>query len=394
MTSRRAIRPRAVLAAIICLLGTAAAAQAHKLGESYLFLQVDPHGMKGRLEFTLIDADKALDLDGDNDGKVSPQELEANIAKVEDYLRQRVLLSRSGEPLPIEFGKHEIITALIGQYASLHLEVAGAPPDMLGITYNAFFEIDDRHRGFLVVEYNHKTGHRNDTEAVSMIFAPDSGIQHLDLTKKPSRWREFGAFVGHGIWHIWIGIDHILFLVALILPAVLRRNGDQQWEPVSSFRPALMQIIKIVTLFTVAHSITLCLAALQIVSLPGRLVESVIAVSVLAAAINNLFPLFRDWNWIIIFIFGLFHGLGFASVLGDLIVTQGSLWSTLVGFNVGVEIGQVAVILALFPVLFAARQLHAYRWAALQAGSVVIALIAGLWSIERILGLDSILGFI
>ena len=193
------------------------------------------------------------------------------------------------------------------------------------------------------------------------------------------------TFVWRGIEHIWTGYDHILFLIALLLPAVLRWH-EHRWDGAAAFRPVVINVLKIVTAFTVAHSITLALASLKIVTLPSRWVESVIAASVVLAAANNLIPLFRERSWIVAFGFGLVHGFGFASAL-----TEGGLPTTglviaLIGFNLGVEIGQLAIVTVFIPITYQLRQSAGYRNVALRAGSVAVMVIASIWMAERMFG--------
>ena len=142
-------------------------------------------------------------------------------------------------------------------------------------------------------------------------------------------------------------------------------------------------MFKIVTAFTVAHSITLSLATLGVVTLPTRLVESAIALSVVAAALNNLDPVVGGRRWVVAFLFGLVHGFGFASVLSDLGLPQGALLLALVGFNLGVEVGQLAIVAAFLPVAFLLRDTAFYRRGVLVGGSALIVLIAAVWLVER-----------
>jgi hypothetical protein len=218
-------------------------------------------------------------------------------------------------------------------------------------------------------------------QSLSAIFSPEAREQEF----KPgqgSRQHQLLTYLTEGIWHIWIGFDHILFLVALLLPAVvIRREG--RWAPVEAGRPALLQVVKVVTAFTVAHSITLTLAALDFISLPSRLVESVIAASVVVAALNNVKPIFQERRWAMAFAFGLIHGFGFASVLGDLGLPQGAKLLALVGFNLGVEVGQLAIVAALFPLAFLLRSTRFYLRGVLIGGSLLIAVLALAWLIER-----------
>jgi HupE / UreJ protein len=230
-----------------------------------------------------------------------------------------------------------------------------------------------------VIEHNWKTGTFK-SDAIVGVFSPDQPSIAIDLSKSSS-WRGFLAMIRQGVWHIWIGLDHILFLVALALPAVMvRTNG--RWEPVGSFKKALIAIISIVSFFTLAHSVTLSLAALDVITLPSRLVESVIAGSIAVAAWANLVPKLKIREAALAFAFGLFHGFGFATVLGDLGLGREHMVLSLLGFNIGVELGQLAIISALFPVLFLLRRTVAYGWI-MRGGSIALIGLALIWLYER-----------
>ena len=182
-----------------------------------------------------------------------------------------------------------------------------------------------------------------------MVFGPTNSEQTLDLTSVPGLISPMGM-IKQGVLHIWIGIDHILFLIALILPTVLYRE-DGSWKPVQSFRRAFFNLLKIITVFTFAHSVTLLLAAMGLLSVPSRFVESMIALSIVLVAGNNVTGKVRDGSlWVILFL-GLFHGLGFASVMGHLPFRMGDLLKSVVCFNVGVELGQVVIVIIVFPIL-------------------------------------------
>ncbi len=161
----------------------------------------------------------------------------------------------------------------------------------------------------------------------------------------------------------------------------------RQWHAATGFQPVFWETFRLVSSFTVAHSITLTLAASGIISLPSRLVESVIAASVVLAALNNLYPIVRARLWLMTFAFGLIHGLGFASVLMDLGLHSRSLLTALVGFNLGVEIGQLAIVIGLLPPAFWARYTRVYQRGVLQGGSLLVAGVATVWLLERSLNL-------
>ncbi len=193
----------------------------------------------------------------------------------------------------------------------------------------------------------------------------------------------FAAYVAQGVGHIWSGYDHILFLMALLLPAVLTRV-DGAWQPVDSFRAALIAVVKTVTAFTLAHSVTLTLAALGYIQIPSRLVESAIAASVAVAALNNVRPMVRqDGTWPMAFAFGLVHGLGFASAMFELGLPRATLLPALIGFNIGVELGQLAIVAVFLPAAFALRATAFYTRGVMQAGSIGIVAVAAVWFVQR-----------
>jgi hypothetical protein len=185
--------------------------------------------------------------------------------------------------------------------------------------------------------------------------------------------------------HIALGTDHLLFLLSLLLPAVLRRSGGR-WEPERALRAAGAGVLRVVTAFTLAHSLTLSLAALGVLRLPSRLVETAIAASVVLAAANNLWPCVGGRRWLAAFGFGLVHGLGFASVLAGLGLPRTALVASLLAFNLGVELGQLAFVAALWPIVWRLRRWPGYPRVVLAGGSVAIALLASLWLVERGVG--------
>ena len=372
----------------LALVGLGNQAMAHTLGEGYLFVNVSDDALDGRYEITLTDLNKAVPVDTDQDGKVVEAEVNAAIDRIQEYFLQRIGIGDGTREYTITFTHHKMTRIPVGQFLELHYTTdAQAPvPDVLHLRYDVLFDTDDTHRGFLVIGRNDKTGVVNTGEDTTLMFEPDSTQQSVDFTAL-DKAGNFLTFVKHGVWHIWIGIDHILFLVALILPAVMVRR-DGKWQPVADSGPAVWNVVKIVTLFTIAHTVTLTLSALDIVGMPSRVVESVIAASVIAAALNNIIPIFRGHVGWVVFGFGLFHGFGFASVLSHLITNRSNLIVDLLGFNVGVELGQIAIVLAAFPVLLALRRTVFYQRMLLPVGSALIMLLAAGWLVERVFDLE------
>lgn len=386
--SANSVRPRGklhALLALLCVVAASSQAQAHRLGEGYIILNVADHGISGRIELNLEDVDDAMKLDQNGDGVVNSAELNASLDRLRQYVEPRVKIGTKEDWWSLKFSGHELASYPLGNYVKLPfvVEDTGTVPDNIEVEYRLLFDHDDNQKGLLVIEENARLDFKNANETVSKLFTAESPVQTVDLTVVPTS-NVFLLFIKEGIWHIWIGLDHILFLVALLLSSV--RNREQPWwEPVQSFRPAIWEVAKVVTLFTIAHSITLALASLRIVELPGALIETIIAGSIVVAALDNIVPIFKGRIGWIVFGFGLFHGLGFASVLSHLTLSQASLATTLVGFNLGVEIGQIAIICVVFPVLYALRKKTAYpNWVQRGLSSVLIVM-GVVWMIERTL---------
>jgi len=362
-----------LLAVLLCLLWSMAA-QAHKPSDSYLTLAVEENQVVGQWDIALRDLDFAIGLDTNADGAITWGEVRARTKEIDAYALSRLQVSAAGQKCPLQATGHLIDNHTDGAYAVLRFRAnCPAIAGSLQLRYQLFFDIDPQHKGLLRLQYQ--------GASITGIFSPDNADQTFSL-QAPSRFRQFLDYLREGIWHIWIGYDHILFLLALLLPAVAVRQAGR-WEPVAAFRPAFWSVLRIVTAFTVAHSVTLTLATLGVISLPSRWVESTIAASVIIAALNNVFPLFRERRWMMAFLFGLIHGFGFASVLTDLGLPQDALVVALVGFNVGVETGQLAIVAAFLPFIYFLRRHWVYKRLLLNGGSILIAILATIWFVER-----------
>jgi hypothetical protein len=366
---------RTILLGIFLLAAAfATGSAAHKPSDSYLTLQRDGAAVHGRWDIALRDLDAAIGLDGNGDGDITWGELRTRAAAIAAYALERLELRSGGEPCVLHPGAQRVDHHTDGGYVVLGLDgTCRANGPTLDVRYGLLFDIDPQHRGLLQLVEAGGTQ--------SAVFAADRARQVVG-GEAGGALRQFATYVREGVWHIWLGFDHILFLLSLLLPAVLVRR-DARWQPAPSFRAAFIGVAKVVTAFTAAHSVTLSLAALGVVALPSRWVESAIALSVVLAALNNLRPLVGESRWIAAFAFGLVHGFGFAGALQDLGLPSGSLALSLAGFNAGVEIGQLAIVAAFLPLAFASRATPAYRRVALAGGSTVIAAVAAVWLVER-----------
>jgi len=348
---------------------------AHKPSDSYLTLRLGPRGLEGEWHVALRDLDDALGLDANDDGVITWDELKSRQDAIFSYAQARLHVRGDGRDGKLRLRGLLVDNHSDGAYAVLRFLVAGLPaPRKLEIRYRALFDLDPQHRGLMRLENRGVTS--------LTVFSPANPARELDLSVAGSQ-PNLLTFIGEGIRHIGSGYDHLLFLVALLLPAVLRRT-EGHWEPAPSRRAALGNVLKIVTAFTVAHSITLSLAAFGVVQLPERLVESAIAASIVLAAVNNLAQFFSDRAWLVAFGFGLIHGFGFANALRDIGLRHGQLAVTLFGFNLGVELGQLAVVAVFLPLPFGLRGMLFYQRFVLRAGSTAICAVATAWLAERL----------
>lgn len=370
---------RLILALAILLLSTPA--WAHKPSDSLLSLTVQDDRIEGRWDIALRDLDDAIGLDADGDGAITWGEVRSAQDKIAAYALSRLIITSGETPCPAQAPRQMIDNHTDGAYTVLLFTMTcPSTIDTLRADYRLLFDLDAQHKGLL------RLTHRQET--TTAIFSQESPTHQLAIGEI-STWHQAHQYIHEGIWHIWLGYDHVLFLLALLLPAVLRRVADR-WEPAQDFMSAFWEVLAIVTAFTLAHSITLGVATVGLIALPSRLVESAIAASVVFAGISNLYPVLVQRRRLVAFLFGLIHGFGFASVLGDLGLPKGSLALSLVSFNLGVEVGQLAIVAMFLPLTYGLRKSWTYQRLVLVSGSLGIAALACAWLIERTLDLKLI----
>ncbi len=225
----------------------------------------------------------------------------------------------------------------------------------------AFHAFDER-----LPDYRNVATIRTSDGTLGTVFTRDAPVLVIGDSEQSLRHFGFTTMFALGVEHIWKGYDHLLFLLALLLPG-----------------GSLLQLGGIVTAFTVAHSITLALAALDVVNLPAAPVEIAIAASIVVVGVAAMLDRGAERRWLVTFVFGLVHGFGFASVLREAGLRPPGVAVPLLAFNLGVEAGQLAVVLAAVGVL---RALAAYgmdRWVRPLAGAAVVA--AGVfWLVVRV----------
>jgi hypothetical protein len=339
----------------------------HNPDSSFTRIQVTDRALDLEFLFDVQSLAKLDDLDGDHDGRVTLTELERCVPDFDKFLRTHITLFIDAQPA--DFGEAgKVIWTARGAFVTpgdyhqtlvsfpFHRRLSGMPRSV-GLELSVFTALGERHANLASVD----RGTNHVDEVVLSMAVRD---YTCNLAEQPARAPHLLEFLMFGMKHIFLGYDHILFLLALMM--------------VSRFK----ELVKIVTAFTLAHTITLTLAALQIASLPPRLIETGIAATIMYVAIENLWIKSARHRWMLTFGFGLIHGFGFANVLRDLGLPNVGLARALLCFNLGVEAGQLAILAALFPLtLWLARQ----RWSFSPKVVLSLAIFAlgFLWFVER-----------
>jgi len=360
-------------------------ARAHAPGEHYVWIGVGEETLEGMAEINARDLRDLLGYDVADGGKINDAALAPYRTALRAYFLENFSITDSAGKLAIDIQSVRARSFAEGEYAAIDFtaSASGLGEDrVLTFRDELLFEHNPRHRGLLLITHNDYTGARY-RERTALVFSRYNTEQTVDLDRPPGLL-SMRQFVWQGMVHIWSGLDHVLFLSLLLLTAVLSRGGGE-WRPVAGFAGGAWNVLKIVTLFTVAHSITLLLAGLGWITLPSRWVEAMIALSIIVVAWTNLFGRFDSKKAWVVVVFGLFHGLGFATVMSELPFRMQDLMRVVLYFNVGVELGQVAIVLLVFPLAFYLRDTWVYRRVILQGGSAVVAGIAVVWLLQRIL---------
>src|ERR1700722_2262345 len=225
---------------LVIVLLLPAKAQAHDPSKSYLSLAFETNQFIGQWDVPLKDLQTVVPLDADNDGFVTWDELTARYTNATTYIFAHLKISIDGNPVICRILNSEpaVEDFTDGTYVEIPFAIENVSnPKTIGLNYQLFFDVNSLHRGLLRLQYGDKTE--------SAVFSPDKTTQSFVIgVSNPGR--QFLAFLREGIFHIWTGYDHILFLLALLLPAVLHREG-KKWKGVPALRPAFFNVLKIVT---------------------------------------------------------------------------------------------------------------------------------------------------
>ncbi len=352
------------LCGLVLGLATPNASFAHKINTSYSDIVVGDDSLKVRVRLDDFDMLK-MGIDENGDGVLFYEEMEGGLERAYAFVAQNMSIQVNGESIVLLHGQGEVGPDNEGNmFANLYFVADYIEPleDLqMQIDWPETFGDDHKNLAKILLPGQ---------PMVQAIFTAETPNQQFAVAESKTLVEQFYEFLVLGVEHIFLGYDHIMFLLALIVV------GGR-----------LVNLVKIVSAFTVAHSITLCLAALEIVNLPDQWVEAGIALSIAYVAAENFWLKRTDSRWVLTFVFGLIHGFGFANVLRDLGLPTRGLVASLLSFNVGVELGQIAIVAVFFPwIVYLNRQ--TYQRTVVLAVSVFVGLFGLGWFVERVFELE------
>lgn len=365
-----------VLAALVLLMGAPTTASAHPLSTSALLLDIDAEQVDATIELPLDQLSVALNEDLTATAVLAP----STLARLRTYVQAHMTATDSSQRVwttRLAGGQVKQIGGVDQLVLNATLKPASGTVGDFDLHYDAIIDRLQSHRVFVSARH----GHVGSYTTLVMLSWQRTSVPVASATA-PGQGSGFTSAVQLGVDHIRSGSDHLLFLLMLLLPAPLLVRGHR-WERRRDIRSGVWRIVHVVTAFAVGHSIALVLGALGLVHLPTRAVEAGIAISVLVSAVHAIRPIVRRGEVLIAISFGLLHGLSFAAVIDELDLSRSNFVTTLLGFNVGIELTQLLVVGLVMPSLILLSRTQAYR--PLRIGIAGIgAVLAAAWFVERV----------
>jgi hypothetical protein len=364
-------------------------ALAHQTGNSYLVLTERNGRLQIELDFIVRDLGNLLQPPTPSDAPApvpppaatpTPEQLQAMQPAITQVIQESLGVQLNEETQPLEFVSQSVVLRNDGLYVRQRFTSPSIAPEIkfVVVRYSFFNQNDKLGRAFFKLQLG--------KEEISSVFDSSTQTQRFALGDT-KRWSTIGLFTHEGAWHIWGGPDHLLFLLTLLLPGLMllhRATGTPETDSHGTKTAALFAL-KVITAFTLAHSITLLASVLDVISLPSRWIESAIALSIMISAALNLQTRIQWSQWKLAFIFGLIHGMGFANGLRELGLSQTYFIETVLAFNVGVELGQIAAVVAVgIPIILLAKQVRT-KQLVMTYGSWGVLLVSGIWLVQRLM---------
>jgi hypothetical protein len=379
LPNRLHLFPKLIGSVFLCLILWSGAVFSHQTGNSYLTLREADDRLWVELDFIVRDLGNLLQVPGQpSDPPPAADKLAALQVPITQVIQQSLSIAVDEQDIPLEFMSQSVVLHNDGLYVRQRFSAKALSADakFVVVRYQFFTQNDMLGRAFFKLNLR--------GEEISSVFDQSNAIQRFALGEG-KRWSTMGLFTKEGAKHIWEGPDHLLFLLTLLLPGLMLIRPAES-STASSSTAAWKFALKVITAFTVAHSLTLASSVLGWVSLPDRFIESTIALSIMVSAALNLQNRFTFSHWKLAFVFGLIHGMGFANGLKELGLSSMYFLEALFAFNLGVELGQLsAVVLVAVPLVLLARReesrMQVMRW-----GSGMVFLIALFWLVQRLFG--------
>ena len=361
---------------MLVALGASRPASAHATSTSYRLIDLpsadEPVSL--RWDLSVQDIVWSVFIDQDFDGVVTWQEV---VAARERYITPSVLaeisLARGGAPCALTVGDLALAERTGLNFLSVALTARCPNPGPITVGGSLFMSGDASQRVLLSATRG--------KEKLTGVVSPETPA--WTEPQRVSAWASFTRFVREGIWHVLIGYDHIAFVLLLLLPSVLR-PVDGKWQGAGRLSDVARDIVTIITAFTIAHSTTLALAVTGTVHLPTQPIEVAIAASIAVAGGLNLMPTLSRLRLPLAFGFGFVHGFGFANALSEIDATGAGLLPLLAGFNIGVEIAQLAIVAAVLPLIYLARRRRWYATGIMPLGSCALGAAGLVWFFQRL----------
>jgi len=327
---------------------------AHQSRENYISLSHDDQRVLLQCDIETDNFSKVLSIDDNSNGIVSWRELRANEKKICGYLLEHIWLTQGSKKLRFSLSDYEVYRRDDQSYLRLKL-VSEAYDKTLNtfLHYDLFFDMDKMQRVFV--------SRKNIQKEAPQLLSPHQR-QIAIIGGQEGMSHHFTSFFMEGLWHIWGGYDHLLFLLMLLLPSLIEKQKEH-YRRCSSIRHVFYDILTIITLFSLAHSLTLSLSFFDIATVKPKIIEVLIIVSIMVTAVINITGVVIQRRNAMVFAFGLLHGFGFANALNEMALTPTNMALTLLGFNLGVETGQIIVVATVLPGMYLlAGYKHYHPW--------------------------------
>jgi hypothetical protein len=367
---------------------------AHPMPNSMVLLKIHDKTIKGEIQLPLGELQSAIGMNvNDNSNRLLERLSDSLRLYILQHIRPKTF---DGKPWKVTLGDmklHETKSKLTGDYKELIVEFTMTPPQFYDLR-NFLFEYDvilhqvASHKAIIAIKQDWQQGIVNEDSSYQQVGVIEWDIASNKLNpfqislQQGSDWTGFKSMVSLGAKHIAEGTDHLLFLLVLLLPIPLLVD-NKKWNQSKAIKPSLIHIFKIVTAFTFGHSLTLLIGSVGANILPSKIIEVLIAVSILVSAVHAIKPIFEGKEVLIALGFGFIHGLAFANSITDLQLSPTKLLLSILGFNIGIELMQLLVIVAVIPWLILMSRSNFYSFCRI-TGAILAAVAAVGWILERL----------